>query len=542
MRLADRLRLNHRHFVCSGADALIQFSAPILIAYKVPFELAGVTLLMLMNMRGVRESVVPLVPVFMVFIVTHLFAILYGIGTHHAQGNQIVTAGINEVGTLHSSVGIWGIVFLILKSFSLGAGTFTGIEAVSNGLPILRDPKVQTGKKTMVYMAISLAFTVVGLMICYLLFDVHSSAGKTLNATLFEQLTASWGSPWGGSFILVTLLSETMLLFVAAQAGFLDGPRILASMALDRWVPSRFSSFSDRLVTQNGILVMGIASLVILAITQGSVATLVVLYSINVFITFCLSQSGMVVHWWKNRQTERTWKKKISINGLGLLLTGFILVSMIILKFHEGGWMTLVLTAVLALCAWTIKQHYQRTLQKLEKLSSLLTSAKYDIPQGVGIKETPYSDGRTAIILVNGYNGLGIHTLLNVLKIFGKDCKNFVFIQIGVIDAGNFKDSKEFRKLKASVEENLQQYEQLLQSHGYFAKGHCAFGTDVTEEIEQLTVRLMRVYDHCIVFGGQLVFERETFLHRMLHNYTVFAVHKRLYHQGIPMMILPIRL
>ncbi len=393
----------------------------------------------------------------------------------------------------------------------------------------------------MLYMSASLAFTVVGLIICYLLFDLSHTPGKTLNASLFENLVASWSAPWGHLFLLIALLSETMLLFVAAQTGFLDGPRILANMALDRWVPSRFSSYSDRLVSQNGILVMGIAALIIVIFTHGSVAILVVLYSINVFITFCLSQSGMVVHWWKNRQTEKAWIKKICVNGLGLILTSFILITMVILKFHEGGWMTLLMTGGLAYCAWKIRGHYRLTIEKLNRLSILVSAIEQDLPTGNGVVDKPTPDGRTAIVLVNGYNGLSIHTLLNVMRIFGKDCKNFVFIQIGVIDAGNFKDSEEFTKLKTSVENDLKRYEQLMTAHGFYGKGYCSFGTDVTDQVTQLTVQLFRTYPNCIVFGGQLVFEKDSLANRVLHNYTVFAVHKRLYYEGIPMMILPIR-
>lgn len=154
----------------------------------------------------------------------------------------------------------------------MGAGTFTGIEAVSNGLPILREPKVRTGKRTMRYMAISLSITAFGLMVAYLLYNVGHVEGKTLNAVLFEKMTSGWGTT-GSVLVLVTLLSEGLLLVVAAQAGFLDGPRVLSNMAIDHWLPSRFAHLSDRLVTQNGILVMGLASLAVLVEATGGSAS-----------------------------------------------------------------------------------------------------------------------------------------------------------------------------------------------------------------------------------------------------------------------------
>ena len=190
---------------------------------------------------------------------------------------------------------------LLLKSYSMGAGTYTGIEAVSNGLPILREPRVKTGRRTMVYMGVSLALTVAGLLIAYQLYAVEISPDKTLNAVLFEKMTAGWSHPAGSAFVIVTLFSEAALLIIAAQTGFLDGPRVLANMALDRWFPAQFANLSERLVTRNGVLLMGCSGFIMMLATHGSVDLLVIFYSINVFITFSLSQAGMVRHWWQER-------------------------------------------------------------------------------------------------------------------------------------------------------------------------------------------------------------------------------------------------
>jgi amino acid transporter len=164
------------------------------------------------------------------------------------------------------------------------------------------------------------------------------------------------------------LISEAALLLVAAQTGFIDGPRIMANMAIDHWLPKRFASLSDRLVTMNGVLLMGTGALIMMVLTKGSVALLVVLYSINVFITFSISQIGMVKHWWQIREKQLPWKRKLVINGIGLILTLFILISVIILKFSHGGWVTIVITGLLVLLATNIKRHYFKTAVKLQKL------------------------------------------------------------------------------------------------------------------------------------------------------------------------------
>ena len=525
--------------IASGADALFSFLPPDWQAHKLPLEISCIIMLMFLNMRGVKETILPLIPIFMTFIITHAFVIIYTIVMHTPQLPDIAAGSVHEVNQLHSTIGLSGIIFLILKSFSLGAGTFTGIEAVSNGLGILREPRTVTGKRTMQYMAWSLSITVVGLMLGYLLLNVIKSPDKTLNATLFEQLTLSWPAPWGHIFVLVTLLSETLLLFIAAQAGFIDGPRVLANMAVDRWAPQRFSHLSDRLVTQNGVVLMGISSLGILVLTHGSVETLVILYSINVFITFCLSQLGMVVHWFRVRHEEKLWVKKILINGFGLLLTSFILIAMVVLKFHEGGWITLAITSVLAGIAYLIKDHYKHTQQKLNRLSGLVDASL--IEMGQPSAERKHAKRKTAIILVNGFNGLGLHTVFNVLRFFKDDFNHFVFLQIGVIAAGNFKTASEIELLKTHVEGELAQYVKLMQTKGYDAQSSYILGTDMIHEIENLTVKVWKENKDSIVFAGQLVFEQDSWVNRMLHNYTVFAVQRRLYHHGIPLMILPIR-
>ena len=530
--------------IASGADALFSFLSPEWQPYRLSFALIGVFGLMLMNVRGVKESVIPLTPIFLIFVLTHFFAIVYSLLTHSIQLPNIVSSSVLEMQKTQSQVGLFGLVVIVLRAYSLGAGTFTGIEAISNGLPILREPKVLTGKKTMRYMAFSLAFTVAGLMIAYLLFDLVRQPGKTLNAVLFENMSSAWPAPWGQIFVLVTLISEAMLLFVAAQAGFLDGPRVLSNMALDRWMPSRFSSLSDRLVSKNGVLLMGVAAFLIVLATRGSVHILVVLYSITVFITFCLSQAGMVRHWWEVRKEERKWIKRILINGLGLTATTFILISMVILKFHNGGWISLLLTGTLVVLAILIKRHYLHVTNLLRRLNNLVQTASKEI-EGISPekqKEPPFdSKGKTAVLMVNGFNGLGLHTLFGVVRLFGEGFKNFVFVQIGVIDAGNFKGIREVDNLKDKVNRDLSRYVAFMKQNGYYAESFSGFGIDVITELEEISDQILQRFNDPVFFGGQLVFPEETFVTSALHNHTVFALQRRFYKKGIPFVLVPIR-
>ncbi|MCX5680933.1 MAG: APC family permease [Candidatus Omnitrophica bacterium] len=527
--------------VSSGADAIFSFLPPAYYGYRLSFAIFIVLFLMYLNARGVKESVLPLVPIFLIFIATHVFIILYAIFVHIPNIPELVVSTKTDVQATASQVGFFGVIFLILRSYSMGAGTFTGIEAVSNGIPVLREPRVETAKKTMRYMAFSLAFLVLGLMVAYLLFKIHPVPGKTLNAILFEQATATW--KWGGLFVLITLISEATLLFAAAQTGFLGAPRVLANMATDRWFPARFSSLSDRLVILKGILITGGLSILLMVFTQASVKFLVVLYSINVFITFVLSQAGMVRHWWQSRNQVKKWVQKIFVNGIGLSLSLFILISMLILKFNDGGWITLVITATLIFLAILTKRHYRSIAKQLRRLNGLVVATEISKPAEGEFARAPKFDtkAKTAVLLVNGFNGMGLHTLFGVIRLFGDAFRNFVFLEVGMVDAGNFKGIGELDNLKSHVKKDLEQYVNFMRKQGYYSEAISRVGVDAVDEVVAMTPEVLARFPNAVFFGGQLVFDKESFFSPLFHNYAVFSLQKRLYQQGIPFVILPIR-
>ena len=528
--------------VASAMDALFSFLPPELLAWKLSVAVGGVLVLTLLNLRGVRESVVIWVPVFFLFLVTHTFAVGYAL-IGHADGLGALTHGtVQAVRSASAEVGLFGVIALLLRAYSMGAGTYTGIEAVSNGLPILREPRVRTGRRTMLLMALSLGGMVAGLLIAYLLVGVQPAAGKTLNAVLLETLTAGWPAWLGTSFVKIALTSAAALLMIAAQAGFLDGPRVLASMALDRWMPTRFAALSDRFVTLNGVLLMGVAALVVLLLTRGAVDLLVVLYSINVFITFSLSQLGMVRHWWQVRATERAWLWRLAVNALGLGLTSFILCTLVVLKFNEGGWVTVLMTAVLVAAAFAVRRHYDGVGRQLARLDEILAAAKIIPVNSRELASAATTErARTAVVFVNGYNGLGLHTLLGAVRMYGGGFRRFVFVHIGVVDAGNFKGADEIERLREHATVECARYVEFVRQRGGAAESVTAIGHDIIGELEELLPGLTASYPDAVFFGGQLVFERETMLTRWLHNYTAFALQRRLFLRGLPCAVVPIR-
>jgi amino acid transporter len=527
--------------VASGVDAIFSFMPADSQPWKVPVELLVVGSLTAMNLRGVKESVAVLMPIFVAFMVTHLALIVYGIGSHLTDFGPLLGATVADTRAASRELGTLGVVALFLRAYSLGGGTFTGIEAVSNSTAILREPRVETGKKTMTYMAASLAFTAGGILLCYLLNGVQHEPGRTLNASLWTILArdwAVWGLPVGAGVVIFTLLSEGALLFVAAQTGFVAGPATLAAMAVDQWVPKRFAHLSERLVTQNGIITMGLAAVATLIYSGGSVKLLVVMYSINVFLTFTLSQLGMVRHWWAVRRTSQHWRRRFLLAAIGTAVTAGILLSTSVIKFTQGGWVTLVVTGAVIMLCMLVRAHYQRVRGVLKSLDDVLSDLP--MPEREHAPELA-PEGPTAVVLVESYAGLGIHTLLTVQRMFPNHFKNMVFVSVGLVDSGQFKGTESVDELEKKVRHDLEQYVELAQRMGYYAEYRYTLGTDLIEELEQICHDLQKEFRRSIVFAGQLVFQRETVFTRTLHHETAFSIQRRLQFVGIQVIILPIR-
>jgi len=529
--------------IASGVDAVFSFLPVAYQVYRVPADLLVLLVLLLLNLRGVKESIKVLLPIFMVFVATHLLLIVYGVFSNVRQLPEVLRQ--THAGTVHdlSVIGFLPLAVIFLRAFSLGGGTYTGIEAVSNGLPILREPKVATGKRTMLYMALSLAFTAGGILVCYLLWHAAPVEGKTMNAVLLERVFTSWrlGSlPLGAWIVVVTLLSEGALLVVAAQTGFIDGPRVLSNMAMDSWLPHRFAQLSERLVTQNGVLIMAFSSALLIVYTRGQTSLLVVLYSINVFLTFSLTEMGMSRFWVRERAHHPRWLRNLMVHGTGLLLCLTILIITTLEKFKDGGWLTLVITTSLIGVCFLIQSHYTGVRDHIRQLDTIMDGIPTQPLAGEPAKLDPSQP--VAALLVSGYGGLGIHSLLSIQRLFPGYYKNILFISLGVVDTGHFKGRNEVVALTKETEENLKRYVGFAQSLGLHAEYRYMLGTEVVEEAESLCTQVAREFPRVVFFLGKLIFAKEKMYYRLLHNDTAFAIQRRLQFSGLQTVVLPIRI
>ena len=537
--------------VAAGGDAIFDLLPAALrvnLDLKLGLEAAALAALLVMNLRGVKESVAVVMPVFLAFVVTHVVLIVAGFATHAAQAPAVlhqVTTGLSEG---WRTFGLWGLFLIFIRAFALGGGTFTGIEAVSNGIGIMREPKVETGKRTMLYMAASLAFTASGILVCYLLFDVQSffdlpareQIGRTLNSVLAERVAGGWrpfGVPAGWLFVNFAMASEAALLFVAAQTGFIDGPRVMANMAVDSWVPRRFASLSDRLTTKDGVILMGCAAIALLFLTRGSVDTLVVMYSINVFVTFSLTQMGMCRYWLSARARHAGWARHIVVHVAGLVLCLTILVIMAVEKFQQGAWKTLLLTCVLvAGCVW-VRRHYRSVEVQLHRLDL----DKFEPPPAARPGGEPDPRHATAVLLVRDYGGMGLHMLLSLGRMFPGYFRNVIFASAAVIDSGHFKGKEEIQALRQQVEESLSKYVALARRLGYDASSASTVTTDPVEGLFRVCMDAAALYPRAMFFGGKLIWKRESWWQRILHNETAYQVQRRLQWKGLTMTVIPLR-
>jgi hypothetical protein len=389
-------------------------------------------------------------------------------------------------------------------------------------------------------MAFSLAFTAAGIILLYLLWNAVPVEGQTLNAVVFNAILGNMGltGTTGSIALSVVLALEGGLLLVAANAGFLGGPAVLSNMAIDSWVPHKFRYLSTRLVTQNGILVMGVAAFAVLFWTAGKVDLLVVLYSINVFLTFSLSLAGLCIYWVKHRKDGIPWKRRLLLSGIGLLVTSSILVVTVFEKFFEGGWMTLLITAlVIALCLY-IRLHYRDTKEKIAKVDEVFANQPFG-PHVGPVESNP--EEPTAVFIVGSSRGGGLHAFLWVQRMFPGHFKNFVFVNVRTVDAHAYGGEGEVEKIRKEAQATLNYFVDFCHSYGLASSGFLGFGTDAVSKLTEMCEEISKEYPNAIFFTSNLVFTQDNWFTRMLHNQAALAIQRRLHFKALQMIILPMK-
>lgn len=531
--------------IAAGVDAIFSMLPYEYQPYKLYVAVIVVMGLSYMNLRGVKESIRILLPIFLGFIATHAALIIYGIFSHAEGVADIVPNAVSETKTMATDFGWFAVLALFFKAFSLGGGTYTGLESVTSSMRSMAEPKVRTAKATLWAIAASLAIVAGGIITIYLLWDVQKVDGETLNATTFKLITENWeifGINISGEFTGLALFCAAGLLLTAGNTGFIAGPNVLAAMAVDRWMPHMFSSLSNRLVTKNGVLLMGGAAIGALVMTGGVVHTLVVLYSINVFLTFTLSLAAVTRHRWRERYHPSTWHK-LFVAAFACFICFVILMTTLIEKFSHGGYKTVIITGMVIALGLLIRRHYDRTYARMKAIEEELGSAMFSTP-GKVLAEKPKMDPRepTAVFLVGDSAASGTHTFLWVQRLFPGVFKNFVFASVGEIDTEEFTDEARWHKLRSDTKTILKRYVEFCTNRGLPSTYYHDYGTDVIDTINRLTDRISADFPRSVFFATKLIFDNETWVHQVLHNQTAYMLQKKLHSKGQNLIVMPMKI
>jgi amino acid transporter len=523
----------------AASDALFSLFPYIPEFLNIPIKIAFIAVLCAVNLRGTKESLKILLPIFLGFVITHVAILLLGLYAHWHTLPQMFHFAKADTHAAFAALGFWPALILLLKAYAMGAGTYTGLEAVSNNVNILAEPRVSTGKWTMFYMAASLSLMAGGILFMYLLWNVQPQGHLTYNAILFKSILHATGLPYHFALI-VLMLFEVGILMLGANTGFLGGPAVLANMAADQWVPSQFKNLSSRLVKQNGILAFGIAAAIIILITKGHVSTLVVLYSITVFLAFALTLFSLVSYWWRlRRQISLRWCWKIIQASLGTFICVAILCVIVVEKFDQGAFLTLSILLILCFISWRIRVHYRRYRKKLLSIDrTLMIKSNQENSKPIEKK----SGGATALIYVNEYPGLGMHTLLWIFRLFPGHFTDFIFVQAGMVDIESFKGEEELEEMQESVNQNLEYFVQTVESFGFTGQAVSTYGTTPISELVDITLPLAKTIPSLLCFATKVVFKKNDWISHFLHAGTATTLQNQLNQNGIKCLLLPMNL
>ena len=340
--------------ISAGIDALTS-AFPWLQSMSVLLCLVATALIMVANLRGVKESG----QLFMVPTYTFVVSIflLVGVGLLKQVTGQVtpVTAIVETADRLQPLT-----LFLILRAFSGGCTAMTGVEAISNGVLAFKAPEWQNARITMRYMGFLLGAMFLGITDLAHVYRIYPSQEETVISQLGHQILGQGGFAW---FYYVIQGATLLILLLAANTSYADFPRLSSLLAQDSFMPRQFSHLGERLVFSNGIVVLSALAALLLVVFRGKTDALIPLYAVGVFTSFTLSQTGMVVHWFKER--TQGWRASAVVNGLGAIATTVVLAVIVLTKFLLGAWLIVVTIPLIVSLFLAVRRHYRYVAERL---------------------------------------------------------------------------------------------------------------------------------------------------------------------------------
>jgi amino acid transporter len=328
----------------AGVEAIAS-AFPALHDYRIEIALLLLAIIMIANLRGLRETgTLMAIPVYL-FLFTYIPMLIYGLVVLYTEGRVPITS-VAPPATQPLTI------FLILHTFSTGCTALTGIEAISNGVPAFKTPESKNAGKTLLVMTILMVILFAGSIGLTQFLGVIAAPNETILSALARRLLGS-----GPAYVLIQI-STMLILAVAANTSFAGFPRLAAILAQDGFLPRQLTGLGDRLVFANGIVALSVATGVLIILFGGESHLLIPLFAVGVFLAFTLSQAGMVKHWWRERQKNHHWLTKAAINGLGATATFTTLIIVAISKFSEGAWIIVMLLPLIVFAFQRIQLHY----------------------------------------------------------------------------------------------------------------------------------------------------------------------------------------
>ncbi len=378
----------------AGVDA-ISSAFPALLPHRVGLALVLLGLIMLINLRGLRETgTLMSIPVYL-FLFTYLPMLAYGLFVLWRDG-----PGSLAIAAPPASQPL--TLFLLLHAFATGCTALTGIESISNGVPTFQHPESVNAGKTLIVMAILMGVLFLGSIGLTQALAVVAGPHETILSALARRI-------FGNGFLYITVQMSTLLILtVAANTSFAGFPRVAAILARDGFLARQFTGLGDRLVFVNGIMMLAGATAILIIGFKGDSHLLVPLFAVGAFLAFTLSQGGMVLHWWRERGPG--WQLKMIANGIGMLATGITLFVVGITKFLEGAWITVVLIPMLVIMFLRIRAHYrdvrgQLTLHGLPPTLRPLVQLRVVVPIS-GVHRGIVDAMRYALTISNNVTGV----------------------------------------------------------------------------------------------------------------------------------------
>jgi len=338
----------------TAGAAAITSAFPSLYPYRVYLVLLTIALITWANLRGVKESgtlfAIPIygfIAIFYALILVGLFQALSGtLDTTPFPDAQALEVGAHPL-----------MVFVVLRAFASGTTALTGIEAISNGIPAFQKPEARNAGKTLIAMATLLATMFLGIVFLVSALGIVPLEQQTVISQVGRRIFGT------GPLYLILQVATAFILILAANTSFADFPRLAAILARDRYLPRQLASIGDRLVFSTGIVALALLASALAVIFRGETHRLIPLYAVGVFLSFTLSQAGMVRHWRNARNAG--WKWKTAVNGLGALATGIVLVIIAANKFLQGAWVIVLVIPIIVWMFSGVKRHYLAVADQL---------------------------------------------------------------------------------------------------------------------------------------------------------------------------------